>query len=72
MATKVVLACSQDAVRGDHGEVAQLLINHGAKIFKTAENRLVDLKQSVLAGWALSGPHVTLLMCACRILRSHC
>ena len=50
MATKVVLDCSQDAVRGDHGEVAQLLINHGAKVFKTAENRLVDLKQSVLAG----------------------
>ena len=40
----------QDAVRGDHGEVAQLLINHGGKIFKTAENRLVDLNRSHLAG----------------------
>ncbi|CAL5224575.1 g7281 [Coccomyxa viridis] len=41
----------EDAVRGDHGEVAQLLINHGAKIFKTAENRLVDLNRSHLAGY---------------------
>ena len=40
----------QDAVRGDHGEVAQLLINHGGKIFKTAESRLVDLNRSHLAG----------------------
>ena len=46
----------QDAVRGDHGEVAQLLINHGAKIFKAAENRLVDLNRSHLAGCALSAP----------------
>ena len=41
---------SQDAVRGDHGEVAQLLMSHGAKIFKTKENRLVDLNRSHLAG----------------------
>ena len=40
----------QDAVRGDHGEVAQLLMSHGAKIFKTKENRLVDLNRSHLAG----------------------
>ena len=37
-------------MRGDHGEVAQLLMNHGAKIFKTKENRLVDLNRSHLAG----------------------
>ena len=41
-------------MRGDHGEVAQLLINHGGKIFKTAEGRLVDLNRSHLAGSALS------------------
>ena len=43
-------ALLQDAVRGDHGEVAQLLITHGGKIFKAAENRLVDLNRSHLAG----------------------
>ena len=41
---------SQDAVRGDHGEVAQLLINKGGKVFKIKEGRLVDLNRSHLAG----------------------
>lgn len=39
----------EDAVRGDHGEVVQLLVSHGAKVLgKTGE--LVDLADSPLAG----------------------
>ncbi|CAK0787626.1 hypothetical protein CVIRNUC_010848 [Coccomyxa viridis] len=41
----------EDAVRGDHGEVAQLLMHHGGKIFKNSENRLVELNRSSLAGF---------------------
>ena len=48
-----MLTCTaQDAVRGDHGEVAQLLMHHGGKIFKNSENRLVELNRSSLAGCA--------------------
>ena len=39
-------------MRGDHGEVAQLLMHHGAKIFKNSKNRLVELNRSALAGYA--------------------
>ena len=37
-------------MRGDHGEVAQLLMHHSGKIFKNSENRLVELNRSSLAG----------------------
>jgi hypothetical protein len=40
----------QDAVRGDHGEVAQLLASKGAKVWKAKEGRLVELSTSHLAG----------------------
>ena len=39
-------------MRGDHGEVAQLLMHHGGKVFKNSENRLVELNRSSLAGCA--------------------
>lgn len=40
---------SQDAVRGDHGEVATLLIQHGGKV-QNKNKELVDLTESQLAG----------------------
>lgn len=40
----------QDAVRGDHGEVAQLLEREGARIYKSSEKRLVELAKSHVAG----------------------
>mmetsp|Transcript_18868 Transcript_18868/g.40627 ORF Transcript_18868/g.40627 Transcript_18868/m.40627 type:complete len:504 (+) Transcript_18868:214-1725(+) len=39
----------EDAVRGDHGEVATLLIQHGAKVLNK-DGELVDLADSPLAG----------------------
>ncbi len=39
----------QDAVRGDHGEVASLLIQHGGKVL-SKEGELVELADSPLAG----------------------
>lgn len=39
-------------MRGDHGEVAQLLANNGAKVFKAKEGRLVELSTSSLSGYA--------------------
>ena len=44
------MAASQDAVRGDHGEVASLLASMGGKVWKAKEGRLVELNQSHLAG----------------------
>ena len=39
----------QDAVRGDHGEVATLLINHGGKVMGS-DGELIELADSPLAG----------------------
>lgn len=39
----------QDAVRGDHGEVATLLVQRGGKVVDKA-GQLVDLSDSPLAG----------------------
>lgn len=39
----------QEAVRGDHGEVANLLIHAGGKVLDT-EGRFVDLAESRLVG----------------------
>jgi hypothetical protein len=44
----------QDAVRGDHGEVANLLANKGGKVWKAAEGQLRALQESHLAGCAAS------------------
>lgn len=43
---------AQDAVRGDHGEVAQLLEREGGRIYKSSEKRLVELAKSHVAGCA--------------------
>ncbi len=40
---------TQDAVRGDHGEVAGLLIQHGGKVL-SKDGELVELADSPLAG----------------------
>lgn len=40
----------QDAVRGDHGEVVQLLVSNGAKVFKAKGGGLVELTSSRLSG----------------------
>ena len=45
----------QDAVRGDHGEVANLLASKGGKVWKEAEGRLRELQESHLAGCAHGG-----------------
>lgn len=39
----------QDAVRGDHGEVVSLLLQHGGKV-TNKEGQLVDLADSNLSG----------------------
>lgn len=39
----------QDAVRGDHGEVVSLLLQHGGKVMNR-ENHLIDLADSHLSG----------------------
>ncbi len=41
--------CMQDAVRGDHGEVATLLVQRGGKVIDKL-GQLVDLSDSPLAG----------------------
>ncbi|KAK9838136.1 hypothetical protein WJX81_003291 [Elliptochloris bilobata] len=41
----------EDAVRGDHGEVAQLLEREGGRIYKSSEKRLVELSKSHVAGY---------------------
>lgn len=53
-------ARAQDAVRGDHGEVVQLLQRMGGRIYKSSEKRLVELSKSQVAG------------CARRRARLHC
>ena len=45
-------------MRGDHGEVAQLLEREGGRIYKSSEKRLVELSKSHVAGYAASLPHV--------------
>lgn len=39
----------QDAVRGDHGEVASLLMQHGGKVM-SKDGELVELADSPLSG----------------------
>lgn len=46
---------AQDAVRGDHGEVAQLLERMGGRIYKASEKRMVELSKSHVAGCAGPG-----------------
>ncbi|BDA49507.1 Integrin-linked protein kinase 1 [Coccomyxa sp. Obi] len=41
----------EDAVRGDHGEVVQLLVSNGAKVFKAKDGGLVELTSSRLSGF---------------------
>ncbi|KAK9904893.1 hypothetical protein WJX75_005037 [Coccomyxa subellipsoidea] len=41
----------EDAVRGDHGEVVQLLVSNGAKLYKKKEGGLVELRVSRLSGF---------------------
>jgi hypothetical protein len=43
-------AAPQEAVRGDHGEVAQLLMENGGKVVHRSTKELVDLSESPLAG----------------------
>lgn len=61
----------EEAVRGDHGEVATLLIQHGGKVLSKDEE-LVDLADSPLSGnvrifadfdpeWEVDPNHITLL-----------
>lgn len=39
-------------MRGDHGEVVQLLQRMGGRIYKSSEKRLVELSKSQVAGCA--------------------
>ena len=57
-------------MRGDHGEVAQLLMHHGGKIFKNRENRLVELNRSSLAGCATSSSGIWIIALFCYPLLS--
>lgn len=41
-------------MRGDHGEVVQLLVGSGAKVFKAKDGGLVELTSSRLSGCALA------------------
>ena len=47
--TIFLLFCVQDAVRGDHGEVATVLIQHGGKVIGK-DGELVELADSPLSG----------------------
>ena len=58
-------------MRGDHGEVAQLLEREGARIYKSSEKRLVELAKSHVAGCAVrlhQGPWAGKVASS----RSHC
>jgi hypothetical protein len=57
-------------VRGDHGEVVQLLVSNGAKLYKKKEGGLVELRVSRLSGCTIPLHHhaldTILLHHACR------
>lgn len=42
-------------MRGDHGEVAQLLERMGGRIYNSSEKRMVELGKSHVAGCELPG-----------------
>lgn len=47
-------------MRGDHGEVVQLLVSNGAKVFKAKDGGLVELTSSRLSGCAPTFPIQTM------------